>query len=406
MQLKLLNFHKIISQFATNLVGAFVALIIYQSTGSITWAFAYLTALNVLKVVFTKIFYRIIQNKPQLVLLIRTIPFLIYSLSILLLDTEFQVLGIILILIFQALSETFRELPHEYVFNYSVSENVGSLTGISRFFEYLGVIVAILIGGLFLDNLSKWVIICISCVTYLISTIPLFIYYLKKRHNEGFNKDSVSNAVVSFKQIKLKKHQLEILRDKVLKNYFLVYFFFCIFDGIVNVFSLYLFKTSAESYSFSAYIQMAFNGLFGLGCLFVGQLDNKIDLTRSVIVSCLLSSILVVFIPFVTELIILEIALFGALGFFNAFISIFCYSRMTTRCKILGVNNKALFNRTQASRYSRILIDSLCMFGPFMLVPSFFVMSGISIFCAFFIPKKEEQSRSYIVDFLQNNKMY
>jgi len=406
MQLKLLNFHKIVSQFATNIVGAFVALIIYQSTGSLTWAFAYLTALNILKIVFTKIFYRVIQNKPQLILLIRIIPFLIYSLSILLLDTQFQILGIILILVFQALSEAFRELPHEYVFNYSVSGNVGSLTGLSRFFEYFGVLVAILIGGLFLDNLNKWVVVCVSCVSYLISVVPLFIYYLKKRRNVGFNKDSVSDAVISYKQIKIKKHQLEVLRDKVLKNYFLVYFFFCVFDSLMNVFSLYLFKMSAESFSFSAYIQMAYNGLFGLGCLFVGRLEDRVDLTKSVVVSCLVSSALVMIVPFVTNLILIEIVLFGAMGFFYSFISIFCYSRMTTRCKILGVNNKALYNRTNSSRYSRIMIDTLCMFGPVMLIPSFFVMGGVSIFCAYFIPKKEEQSRQYIVDFLQNNKMY
>lgn len=406
MQLKLLNFHKIVSQFATNIVGAFVALIIYQSTGNLMLAFGYLTVLNLLKLIFTKIFYRHMQNKPQLFLLIRIAPFLIYSLSVLLLDTKLQVLGIILILIFQSLSETFRELPHEYVFNYSVSDNVGSLTGISRFFEYLGVIIAILIGGLFLDNLSKWVVIIISCVTYLISVIPLFIYYLKKRRNVGFNKDSVSNAVITYKEVKIKKHQLDVLRDKVLKNYFLVYLFFCVFDALMNVFSLYLFKMSAESYSYSAYIQMAFNGLFGLGCLFVGKLDGRHDLTKSVIISCLFSSMIVMIVPFVTSLIFLEVALFGLLGFSYSFISIFCYSRMTTRCKILGVNNKALYNRTQASRYSRICIDTLCIFGPFMLIPSFFVIGGVSIFCSIFVPKKEEQSREYIVDFLQNNKMY
>ncbi|NCB48472.1 MAG: MFS transporter [Clostridia bacterium] len=406
MQLKLLNFHKIISQFATNILGAFVALIIYQSTGNFTWAFAYLTALNILKIIFTRIFYHIIQNKPQLILLIRIIPFLIYSVSILLLDTEYQIFAIILILVFQSLSEAFRELPHEYVFNYSVSGNVGSLTGVTRFFDYFGVIIAILIGGLFLDNLSKWVVVCVSCFSYLISVIPLFIYYFKRRHNTGFNKDSVSDAVISYKEIKIKKHQLEILRDKVLRNYFFVYFFICIFDSLMNVFSLYLFKVSAESYSFSAYIQMAYNGLFGLGCLFVGRLEDRIDLTKIVVYSCLFSALLVMIVPFVVNIIYIEIALFGALGFLYSFISIFCYSRMTTRCKILGVNNKALYNRTNSSRYSRILIDSLCMFGPFMLVPSFFIMGGASIFCAYFIPKKEEQSRQYIVDFLQNNKMY
>lgn len=406
MQLKLLNFHKIISQFATNIVGAFVALIIYQSTSNLTLAFLYLVVLNVLKLVFTKIFYRVISEKPQLILLIRVVPFLVYSLSILLLDTNLVVLAIILILIFQSISETFRELPMEFVFNYSVTDKVGSRAGVSRFLEYVGVISAILMGGLFLDNLDKWVVVCISCVAYLISVVPLFVYYLKKRRNAGFNKDSVSNAVISYKEIKIKKHQLEVLRDKVLRNYFFVYLSFCIFDSLMNVFSLYLFKVSAESYSFSAYIQMAYNGLFGLGCLVVGHLEEKHDLTISVVISCITSAILVCVVPFVTSFIILEIVIFALMGFLYAFISIFSYTRMTARCRILGVNNKALYNRGQASRYSRIFIDGLCCLGGFMLVPSFLVMGAVSLFCSVYIPKKEEESRQYIVDFLQNNKMY
>lgn len=406
MQLKLLNFHKIVSQFATNIVGAFVALIIYQSTGSFTWAFGYLVLLNIIKIIFTKVFYDIMHRKPQLILLIRIIPFMFYSLSILLLDTPFQVFAIISILIFQSLSETFRELPLEYVFNYSVSDKVGSHAGLSRFFEYLGVVIAILIGGLFLDNLEKWIVIAVSCGAYLISAIPLFIYYLKNRNLQGFNKDAVSNAVISYKEIRVKKRQLEVIRKKVLQNYFFVYFFCSMFDSLMNLFSLYLFKVSAESYSFAAYIQMAYNGSFGLGCLFVGQLDERMDLTKNVIISSLIVAVIVGFVPFLTQMMWLEILLFGTLGFFYSFISIFCYSRMTTRCKIIGVNNRSLYNRIQASRSARILTNSLCMIGPFMLIPSFFLMSFAYLFSAYFIPQKEEQSRKYIVDYLGNNKMY
>jgi predicted MFS family arabinose efflux permease len=406
MQLQLLNFHKIVSQFATNIVGAFVALIIYQSTGSFTWAFAFLVASQLLKIVFTKLFYHFLQNKPQLALLIRTIPFLLYSLSILLLNTQYQILAIISILIFQSLSEAFRELPLEYVFNYSISDRVGAQNGLSRFLEYLGVIIAMLMGGLFLDNLEKWVVVIVSCISYLISVIPLFVYYLKNKKKEGFNHEAVSNAVESYKVINIKKHQLDVLRGKILRNYFWVYFFFCAFDAITDVFSLYLFKVSAESYSFSAYIQMAFNGMFGLGCLIVGRMDEQIDLTKFVIITCLISSVVVVFIPFAIQTIWLEVLLFSLLGFLNSFSSIFIYSRMTTRCKILGVNNKSLYNRSQSSRYARTVISGLCMIGSVMLPVSFFIMGAASLFCAFYIPKKEEQSRVYLVDFLQNNKMY
>jgi len=41
-QLKLLNFHKMLANFANNLVGAFIPLIIFQATGKLTYAIIYL----------------------------------------------------------------------------------------------------------------------------------------------------------------------------------------------------------------------------------------------------------------------------------------------------------------------------------------------------------------------------
>ena len=51
-QLKLLNFHKMIANFANNLVGAFVPLIIYQATGSLMYSILYLVANNILRLLF------------------------------------------------------------------------------------------------------------------------------------------------------------------------------------------------------------------------------------------------------------------------------------------------------------------------------------------------------------------
>ena len=81
MQLRLLNFHKILSQFASNIVGAFIALILYQSTGSFTWAFIYLVANMVLRLIFSRLFFKPMQAKPQVFLVWRLFPFLFYSLA-------------------------------------------------------------------------------------------------------------------------------------------------------------------------------------------------------------------------------------------------------------------------------------------------------------------------------------
>lgn len=406
MQLKLLNFHKFFSQFASNIVGAFVALIVYQSTNSFTYAFLFLVLNMVIRVFFQKILYNFISKKPQTALLLRVFPFLFYSLSILLLDTPHQVLGIILSLIFHALAVTLKDLPMDFVFSYSTLNKGSSSNGLSKLFEYIGVISAIILGGLFLDNLPKLVVILIACGSYLISVIPLFIYYLKQKNSPGFNKEAVSNAVESFKNIKIKKHQQDIISKKLLNKYNVIYLLFCVYDGLMQLLSLYLFKTNAESYSYVSYIQASFYSMFGFGCFVAGKLDDKIDITNIVIACCFASGSLVCVVPFVSHLIWLEVILFALIGFMYSFISIFCYSRMMTRCKIMGVSNLALCRRANSGRLSQAFVYALAAINPVMFVPTFLVIGTIFASCGIFIPKNEEKTRKMLVDYLENNKLY
>ncbi len=406
MQLKLLNFHKIFSQFASNIVGAFLALIIYKSTHNFSYAFLFLALNMTLRIFFSQIFLKQMEKKPQVFLFIRTFPFLAYSLSIILLDTQMIVLGIILSALFHSLAVAFKDLPMELTYNYASYGKGSSSNGFSRLLEYTGVIAAIILGGLFLDNLPKWIVAVIACVCYLISVIPLLIYYFRQKNEKTFNKDATSNAVESFKDIKIKQHQQKVITKKLLLRYFGIYFAFCVLDALMNLFSLYLFKVSAESYTFTAYIQASFYASFGLGNFIAGKLDEKIDITKIVCICCIASGALVCAVPFVATLIWLDVIIFGVIGFLYSFISIFCYSRMMTRCKILGVSNVALNNRAQASRLVQIVIHGLMAIGPFMFIPCFAIIGLTFASCSYFIPKNEETTREILVDYLQNNKLY
>jgi len=406
MQLKLLNFHKVLSQFASNIVGAFLALIVYQSTQSFSLAFLFLVINLFARVIISQIFYKKMTEKPQLFLLIRLIPFFLYSLSILLLETKFMIIGLVLAAIFNAIAVSFKELPMELVFNYSAFDKGSSTNGISRLLENGGVILAIITGGLFLDNVPKWIPILTSCSVYLISVIPLFIYYIKQKNNPTFNKDATSNAVESFNEIKIKKHQQTIISKKILIHYNIIYFLFCVYDALLSLFSLYLFKVNAESYGFTSYIQSSFYALFGFGCYVAGKLDEKIDLTKIVSFFSVLSGIFVCIVPFLSKNIIIEIIIFGIIGFLYSFISIFCYSRMMTRCKILGISNIALQRRAQASRLSQLFIFLFASLSSFMFIPTFFIVGITFASCSFAIPINEEKTRTMLVDYLQNNKMF
>lgn len=406
MQLKLLNFHKILSQFSSNIVGAFIALIVYQSTNSFSYAFLFLALNMLLRVLFGSLFFKQMQRHPQLFLFIKIIPFFFYSLSVLLLDTHLKVLGIVGAALFHGISTSFKELPMMLTFSYSSLNKGASSNGFSTLLENLGILIAIIMGGLFLDSLPKYIPIVISCVVYLISIIPLFMYYLIHKKEETFNQDATSNAVESFENIKIKKYQQQVICKKLLLRYFFIYFCFCVYDGLMNLFCLYLFKVNAECYSFSAYIQASFFGMFGLGGFIAGKLDEKMDLTNICCICSIVSGMLVCAVPFLANLIILEIFMFGIIGFLYSFISIFCYSRMMMRCKIMGIGNKALNGRLQASRLTQVFIYSIGAIAPVMFIPTFFITGIIFASCAYSIPRNEEQTRKMLVDYLENNKLY
>lgn len=406
MQLKLLNFHKILSQFSSNIVGAFVALIVYQSTNNFSYAFLFLILDMFFRLATSSLFFKQMQKYPQVFLFIKIVPFLLYLFSVLLIDSKIKILAIIMCGVFHGISTTFKELPMELIFSYSALNKGASSNGFSKFLENMGIILAIIAGGTLLDNLDKWVPILISCITYLVSVVPLFIYFLMHKKENTFNQDATSNALESFRDIKIKEHQQKVICRKLLLCYFIIYFCFCAYDGLMNVFSLYLFKVNAECYSFTAYIQASFYAMFGIGGLLAGKLDEKIDLTIICCLCCVISGIVVCTVPFAANLIILEVFLFAIIGFLYSFISIFCYSRMMMRCKIMGIGNTALARRGQASRGVQVLLYAIGAISPVMFIPLFFIIGASFASCAYIIPKGEEYTRKMLVDYLENNKLY
>ena len=51
MQLKLLNFHKFVGNFAPSLVGAFIPLIIYKATNSLRLAVLFLLGQSIIRII-------------------------------------------------------------------------------------------------------------------------------------------------------------------------------------------------------------------------------------------------------------------------------------------------------------------------------------------------------------------
>ena len=176
-QLKLLNFYKLISNISTNLVGSFIPLIVLQATGSIYFAILAYVMMYGIRLLFNFIFKDIYEKYPQIVLMFRVVAVLLYSISIIIMDYYLWV-GVFGSAFFYGLDMSLRSIPREVLYNYaSAEEKTGekSSLGVSRLLEQVGVLVALVVGGVLLD-FNKILIIVISViVSYGLSTVSLIL---------------------------------------------------------------------------------------------------------------------------------------------------------------------------------------------------------------------------------------
>lgn len=401
MQLKLLNFHKLISNIATNLVGAFVPLIILEATGSIPLAAACLALQYFIRSLVTLLLKKQMCEKPQLILLIRVVPMILYSVFIFVIESNLW-LGAIGLCVFYGLSDSCKRMPLEIILNYSSTEakEESSGLGFTRLIEQIGVLVAILIGGFLLD-VNKKIVVIISIVLYVLSCIPLVMYYLKGRKNPLFNKDVVSNAQLTFKKQEKTRNIGHKIILKILVMYGLAYFVYCFVDALTFCYNIHLFVQDG-SYGTAGVFSAIYNGTFGLGSYFFGRINQKKDLQPIVIVSCIVCAISVFPVWFINALWVNYI-LFAVIGFMYSSICLFMFQRLITKSRILGVSNKALFVREITSNVSVIVPVLTGCFGT--MIPSFILIAVCFGLSAWLIPYGEEKTRTLLVDYLEYNEV-
>lgn len=401
MQLKLLNFHKLLANIATNLVSAFVPLIIYEATGSMALACLSFMVQYIIRSVVTYLLRKPMCTKPQLVLLLRVIPLILYSVFIFVMETNLW-LGVIGTVFFVGLSDTCKRIPLEVILNYSLMEAKEESTGLgfTRLVEQLGILIAILVGGFLLD-VNKKIVVLISIVLYIISCIPLVMYYYKSKSDSTFNHDMVSNAQLTFGHDENQKSIGKSLAIKILIMYGLTYFVFCFVDALTTCYNIHLFVQNG-SYSIAGIFSAIFNGAFGLGSYFFGKLNEKKDLMPAVIVSCVVCGAGI--LPIIFKIPIwIGYVLFAIIGFMYSSICLFMFSRLITKSRILGISNTALFVREITSNGSVIVAIGAGCFGT--MIPAFVLMSVTFFVCIWLIPYNEEKTRKWLVDYLQYNEV-
>lgn len=401
-QLKLLNFHKMIANFANNLVGAFVPLIIYQSTNSLMLAILYLVANNILRYTFAFSFKKLYGRYPQLFLLLRIIPIALYNIFIFVLDYNL-IIGVIGVCTFVALDYSLNNLPKEIIFNYSsLTQKSDKTIGITRLFEQTGTIVALIVGGLLLD-LNKTLVLILSLTIYTISVIPLVIYYVRCRKQKTFNKDATSNALTTLNRDKKIKQSSKVLTKKLLLTYGIVYFSFAFVDLLQTTYSLYVFIGQGE-FATAGILNAVFNCLYAIGFYVASSVNEKKDTTKLVSLICILIGICVISMPFINinHYFIIVCLIYGIIGFTYPFISLFVLDRMLIKSRIMGVSNLALFTRETSCIFAYVIGYS---FGFLGLIGIFIAITVTTASAGFIIPNGEEKTRKNLVDYLQNNEI-
>lgn len=400
MQLKYLNFHKLLSNFAGNLVGGFISLMVYQYTGSFLYAFLYLVYETLSRIIVTLLLRKQFFKRPQIMLLFRIITMLVYNIFIICTDYNFA-LAIAMIGLFLGADYALKAVPCEAIYNYStLNKDSGSL-GITRMVEKAGVVLAALIGGFLLD-INKIIVVIISISLYAISVIPLLIFYIKSKKSKAFNKDAVSNAIESLYHDDELKSKSKKLTKELLWRYAAVYFLYSFIDVTTIVFKFYVFSTGgryADVGIYTAFLQ----GAYGISGILFGYLDAKKDTTVIVSLSCVVLAILNLLLIIFEIPIVLGIIYF-LIGFLLPAQSVYVLQRYLMKSRILGVSNKALLYKDVAVQSGYVFLFAIgAIFGT--LLPVFVTISLGTLLTGAAIPQNEEKTRKILVDILENNEI-
>ena len=395
MQLKLLNFHKMLANFSTSLVGGFVPLMIYKVTNNIVHAFIYLIGLYALNMIFNLIFQRFIVKYPQIFLLFRSVSILGLSLSILLIDVHW-IWGAVLVATFYALDNCFRSNSTEIILNYSTSDSGGKGLGITRLFEQLGTIVSLILGGLFLDYLDLYILIIIAISIYLISCVPLLIYYIKSRKQKGFNTESTSNAQIFIERTDRTKKGKKVANSLIMQ-YGFVYFLIAFLDNLKNIFNLFMYVKYGQ-FALAGYFSATYNLTYAIASYLNEKVSQKFDMSVFACIWCLINGAAAIALPFANYT-ALYFTLIGIIGFCYPFFSIFILERLLSKSRILGISNRAIFMRDNASVMGKFYGLLFGLTG--MFIPMFIAIGAALATCAPSIYENEESTRRYLINYLE-----
>lgn len=400
MQFKLYNFHKFVGDFATSMVGTFIPLIIYNATGSIRLSALFIFCQCFCRITANHVFKKMYFNYPQLSLLIRVIPLLIYNISLIFLE-DFLILGIILCSISYGINLSIKNNASSVMLNYISKKKESKNILTSRLVESTSAIIACVSGGFFL-GMNEAGLIIFSTTLYIASVLPLFVYYITHRTKKGFNKDFTSNAAITYDQDPVLKDKRKNIVKYFLKHYFVFYMLFCVIDPFTNMYTLRLF-TEVPTYTQAGFLTGMFYLAYFIGLVILKYLRQKVDIRIINLVCGVLCAVPTILIPFVESTVIVYILMF-VFGATYTICSYFMIDSIMNKCKYISATNKMLISRQDGIMAGQML-SALVVVASGQILPVFFVMSAGLIIYAIYTFVVEEKLRHKLVNYLENNEI-
>jgi len=406
MELKLLNFNRIMANLSTKLVGGFVPLIVYKYVSSYKLELALLTIIieYFLSFFFANILKPLLIRRPQLFLFLRIVPIVIYEILLLYVASN-PLWCVIGIGVAYSISYAFKYIPTEVLFAYANATKkagTGKQLAITKTLEQLSIILGVIVGGVALDYLDMKIMIIVSIVIYILGALPQLIYYLIHLKDKKMNQEYASYAHIVLKEKSIDTEYANKVSKKVRVAYAIFYFLQESWQIIYIMIPL-LTYTLTGMFTYSAIATAIFDGVYGVGCLIAGRLNNKKDLTVAASVLGVvvgLMSICMIFITSSTMWIIYILCAIMAVSY--SFAYFFMYDRMLKKSKIVGRNTTCIINKINMFFLSTCFV---AVFGLISLPTAFCIGGGLSILSGVSIPYIEEKTRRILVDHLEDNEI-
>lgn len=398
MQFKLLQFYKVLSNFATNLISSFIPLIVYRETGNIYLAVGSLILGYLFTIICNCLLKKLLYKFPELCLCLRIIPIVAMQLTLLFISVS-PVFMIFVFAICYGLNYTLKTVPCEVIYTYSVPPNTSAAKlGLSRAFEQAGFVLSCVIGGLFLDKISTLYVVIISLSLYFVSSLPLMIYYMINKGKNAFNTEAVSNAHAFYESKDVTQKG-----KKVSKKIKLLYFIdFVLVAGVDAFYRFFGFATYLKTGSFliSGALSGSCDAIQGIMAFVAGKLDEKKDLTILASVSTFIIAVCIV-IATLTIGLWPSFVCFLIMPIFWPIATLFINQRMLTKSKILGITNECNFQKYNGHLLGQL---SCYVFGLTGVVWAMFIVAAILMFSSgISLPIIEEKTRKTLVDYIENN---